>query len=61
MDLTTLRNRLQVILAKRDSLKALMELPGTGTINIDIQSALTELDELVSDIKRTFPDLDLPA
>ncbi|XFA74379.1 hypothetical protein RYO59_002648 [Thermosynechococcaceae cyanobacterium Okahandja] len=61
MDLPTLQERLQVILAKRESLKKLMELPGTGTINIDIQSALAELDELVEDIKRTFPDLEVPA
>ncbi len=61
MDLPTLRDRLQIILSKRESLKMLMELPGTGTISIDIQSALAELDELVNDIKRTFPDLDISA
>jgi len=61
MDLPTLRDRLQIILSKRESLKMLMELPRTGTISIDIQSALAELDELVNDIKRTFPDLDISA
>ncbi|WP_448513944.1 hypothetical protein [Parathermosynechococcus lividus] len=61
MDLPTLHDRLQIILSKRESLKMLMELPGTGTISIDIQSALAELDELVNDIKRTFPDLDISA
>ncbi len=60
MDLPTLQERLQVILTKRESLKKLMELPGTGTITIDIQSALAELDELVDDIKRTFPDVEIP-
>ncbi|WP_460195094.1 hypothetical protein [Thermosynechococcus sp. FA-CM-4201] len=61
MELPTLQERLAVVLAKRESLKKLLELPGNGTLTIDIESALAELDELISDFKRTFPDLDIPA
>lgn len=61
MELPTLQERLVVVLAKRESLKKLLELPGNGTLTIDIESALAELDELISDFKRTFPDLDIPA
>ncbi|MFN4280918.1 hypothetical protein [Thermosynechococcus sp.] len=61
MELPTLQERLAIVLAKRESLKKLLELPGQGTLTIDIESALAELDELMSDFKRTFPDLDIPA
>ncbi|HIK48169.1 hypothetical protein [Thermosynechococcus sp. M55_K2018_012] len=61
MELATLQERLAIVLAKRESLKKLLELPGHGTLTIDIESALAELDELISDFKRTFPDLDIPA
>ncbi|MFN4067254.1 MAG: hypothetical protein ACK4K5_08580 [Thermosynechococcus sp.] len=61
MQLSTLQERLAIVLAKRGSLKKLLELPGNGTLRIDIESALAELDELISDFKRTFPDLDIPA
>ncbi|URR35419.1 hypothetical protein NBE99_12395 [Thermosynechococcus sp. HN-54] len=61
MELSTLQERLAIVVAKRESLKKLLELPDNGTLRIDIESALTELDELISDFKRTFPDLDIPA
>lgn len=61
MELSTLQERLAIVLAKRESLKKLLELPDNGTLTIDIESALAELDELMSDFKRTFPDLDIPA
>ncbi|HIK26209.1 MAG TPA: hypothetical protein IGP91_11205 [Thermosynechococcus sp. M46_R2017_013] len=61
MELPKLQERLAIVLAKRESLKKLLELPGSGTLRIDVESALAELDELISDFKRTFPDLDVSA
>ncbi|WP_298615636.1 hypothetical protein [uncultured Thermosynechococcus sp.] len=61
MELPTLQERLATVLAKRESLKKLLELPDSGTLRIDIESALAELEELISDFRRTFPDLNIPA
>lgn len=61
MELPKLQERLAIVLAKRESLKKLLELPSSGTLRIDVESALAELDELISDFKRTFPDLDVSA
>lgn len=56
MDAQVLRERIQVIEAKRESLVRLLEQPDLGTLRIDVNQALEELDDLLEDVKRTFPD-----
>ncbi|MBF2000135.1 MAG: hypothetical protein IGS50_20625 [Synechococcales cyanobacterium C42_A2020_086] len=51
-----LRSRFKVIEGKRESLLQLLEQPNLGTLRIDVNQALEEIDELIDEFKRTFPD-----
>jgi len=42
--------------SKRESLLRLLEQPDLGTLRIDVNQALEELDDLIDDFDRTFPD-----
>lgn len=55
MDAQTLRERIALIEAKRDSLLRLLEQPNLGTLRIDVNQALEEMDDLMDEFKRTFP------
>jgi hypothetical protein len=59
MDVVTLRDRVRTIAAKRDSLLRLLEQPNLGTLRIDVNQALEELDDLLDEFKRTFPEENL--
>ena len=56
MDQQTLRERIAVIEGKRESLLRLLEEPNLGTLRIDVNQALEEMDDLIDEFKRTFPD-----
>ncbi|HEY9781087.1 MAG TPA: hypothetical protein V6D09_13225 [Leptolyngbyaceae cyanobacterium] len=56
MDAQTLRERIALIEAKRDSLLRLLEQPNLGTLRIDVNQALEEMDDLMDEFKRTFPE-----
>lgn len=56
MDPQTLRERIALIQSKRDSLLQLLEQPNLGTLRIDVNQALEEMDDLIDEFKRTFPD-----
>lgn len=56
MDSQTLRERIALIESKRESLVRLLEQPNLGTLRIDVNQALEEMDDLVDEFKRTFPD-----
>jgi hypothetical protein len=55
MDIETLKERIALIEEKRDSLLRLLEQPNLGTLRIDVNQALEEMDELIDEFKRTFP------
>jgi hypothetical protein len=55
MDPQTLRERINLIESKRESLLRLLEQPNLGTLRIDVNQALEEMDELIDEFKRTFP------
>lgn len=57
MDPQTLQERIALIEGKRDSLLSLLEQPNLGTLRIDVNQALEEMDELLDEFKRTFPHL----
>ncbi|HIK42824.1 MULTISPECIES: hypothetical protein [Thermoleptolyngbya] len=59
MDAQVLRDRLKFLMSKRDSLVRLLEQPDLGTLRIDVNQALEELDDLIDEFKRTFPDAEL--
>ncbi len=56
MDPQTLRERITLIQSQRESLLQLLEQPDLGTLRIDVNQALEELDDLIDEFKRTFPD-----
>ncbi len=56
MDSNTIRERIALIEIKRESLVKLLEKPDLGTLRIDVNQALEEIDELIEEFKRTFPD-----
>ncbi|NJL86232.1 MAG: hypothetical protein HC886_10000 [Leptolyngbyaceae cyanobacterium SM1_1_3] len=54
MDLQTIRDRIDLIRAKRDTLVRLLEQPDLGTLRIDVNQALEEMDDLLEEFDRTF-------
>ena len=59
MDTQTLRERIALIKDKRESLLHLLEQPNLGSLRIDVNQALEEMDDLIDEFKRTFPDQEL--
>lgn len=59
MDQEVLRTGVRDIVQQRGALVQLLEQPDIGTLRIDINQALEELDDLLEEFKRTFPDLDI--
>lgn len=57
----TIRQQVAQIASKRDSLVRLLEQPNLGTLRIDVNQALEEMDDLLEEFKQTFPDLNLGA
>lgn len=55
-DVQALRQRFNLIESKRESLIRLLEQPNLGTLRIDVNQALEEIDDLIDEFKRTFPD-----
>ena len=56
MDLTAIRQRISEIKGKRESLVRLLEQPDLGTLRIDVNQALEEMDDLLEEFERTFPN-----
>jgi hypothetical protein len=56
MDSQAMRERVNVIESKREFLVKLLEQPNLGTLRIDVNQALEELDDLIEEFKRTFPE-----
>jgi hypothetical protein len=55
MDVQTIRDRVETIKARRDALIRLLEQPDLGTLRIDVNQALEEMDDLLEEFDRTFP------
>ncbi|NJL90535.1 MAG: hypothetical protein HC916_12660 [Coleofasciculaceae cyanobacterium SM2_1_6] len=56
MDAATLKEKIMAIESQRDSLVNLLEQPDLGTLRIDVNQALEELDDLIDEFNRTFPE-----
>ena len=56
MDKVEIRAKIAQMAAKRDSLVELLERPNLGTLRIDVDQALEELDELIEEFNETFPE-----
>jgi hypothetical protein len=55
MDLQTIKERIAVVQSKREYLLGLLEQPNLGTLRVDVNQALEELDELIDEFRRTIP------
>lgn len=55
-DVQVLRDRFKLIESKRESLIRLLEQPNLGTLRIDVNQALEEIDDLIDEFNRTFPE-----
>jgi hypothetical protein len=55
MEFAALQTRIELIRAKRQSLLKLLEQPGIGTLRIDVNQALEEMDDLLEEFDRAFP------
>ena len=55
MEIETIKERIAAVESKRDYLLSLLEQPNLGTLRIDVNQALEEMDELLDEYKRTFP------
>jgi hypothetical protein len=56
MDIETLKARIALVEGKRESLLRLLEQPNLGTLRIDVNQALEEMDDLIDEFNRTFPN-----
>lgn len=55
----TLQERLDLIQGKREALVRLLEQPDLGTLRIDVNQAIEEIDDLLDEFKQTFPEAQL--
>jgi hypothetical protein len=55
MEPATIRAKIAQIENQREFLVKLLEKPDLGTLRIDVNQALEELDELIDEFKMTFP------
>jgi hypothetical protein len=56
MDAQALRERITQVRSQREFLVQLLEQPNLGILRIDVNQALEELDDLIDEFKRTFPN-----
>jgi hypothetical protein len=54
LDPQSMTGKISVLERKRESLLKLLEQPDLGTLRIDVNQALEELDDLIDELKRTF-------
>ncbi|MEM7726135.1 MAG: hypothetical protein AAF208_07135 [Cyanobacteria bacterium P01_A01_bin.45] len=58
MDLQMIKDRVAAVESKREYLLNLLEQPNLGTLRIDVNQALEEMDELIDEYRRTFNEND---
>lgn len=54
MDAQTIKQRVVKVQSQREYLLNLLEQPNLGTLRIDVNQALEEMDELIDEFRRTF-------
>ncbi|NJN22075.1 MAG: hypothetical protein HC812_13945 [Leptolyngbya sp. RL_3_1] len=55
MDTQAIRDRIEQIRSKREVLLRLLEQPDLGTLRIDVNQALEEMDDLLEEFDNAFP------
>ncbi len=49
-------DKIAIIKEKRSALVRLLDQPNLGTLRIDVNQALEEIDDLMDEFEQTFPD-----
>jgi hypothetical protein len=55
-----IKEQVRSIVLKRQSLVQLSQRENLGNLKIDVLQALAEMDDLIQEFNRTFPDCALP-
>jgi hypothetical protein len=58
MDIQTLKERINAVEAKREYLLSLLEKSNLGTLRVDVNQALEELDDLMDEYNRVLPEIE---
>jgi hypothetical protein len=56
----SIKNQVRSIVLKRQALVQLSQRENLGNLKIDVLQALAEMDDLIQEFNRTFPDCALP-
>lgn len=56
VDPQLMREQISQIASKREFLLRLLEQPNLGTLRIDVNQAIEEMDDLLDEFQSTFPD-----
>jgi len=56
MNKSEIIERFTKIESQREYLVKLLEKPNIGTLRLDVNQAIEELDELIEELAQTFPD-----
>ncbi|MEM9772114.1 MAG: hypothetical protein AAF889_11065 [Cyanobacteria bacterium P01_D01_bin.73] len=56
METQALKDKINTVLEQRDWLVNLLETPDLGSLRLDVNQALEELDDLQDEYDATFPD-----
>ena len=56
MSKTIIVDKIKSISEKRKVLVELLDQPNIGSLRLDVNQALEELDELIEELNKTFPD-----
>jgi len=56
MDKAILINRIKTISSKKEVLVKLLDKPDIGTLRLDVNQAIEELEELIDELQTTFPE-----
>jgi len=56
MDTQAIRDRVELIRSKREVLVKLLEQPDLGMLRIDVNQALEEMDDLLTEFESVFPN-----
>jgi hypothetical protein len=58
MNADLIKEKVAVIKDKREALVRLLEQPDLGTLRVDVNQAIEEMDDLLDEFTQTFPNLD---
>lgn len=59
MDPQIIKERVIKVQSQREYLLSLLEQPNLGTLRIDVNQALEEMDDLIDEYRRTFPQTEI--